>query len=172
MRFHQDAFATALKKASVLVAIIPIAADHVGISPVPAKIGFGRIGHDAYAVGCENRSQNDAADEFAIIRLGIPVSHIGTPVPVLVPIVVVAAPAVTIIFVVLAPMLVAVLAPVSVAVVVALVAVLLPIAVVAALPVTVVVIAVMVALVAVLLPVAVVVPIAVVSTVPMTVSPP
>ena len=91
-------------------------------------------------------------------------------------------------------MLVAVLAPVSVAVVVTLVAVLLPVVVVSTLPVTVVVIAVVITLIAVLLPVvvvstlpvtvvavavvvtfvavlsvAVVVPVAVVSSVPMTV---
>src|SRR5262245_33309910 len=70
-------------------------------------------------------------------------------------------------------MVVAVLAPVSVAVVVPLIAVLLPIAVVSTLPVTVVVITLAVIPVAIRLPVAVVVvvvvPIAVVSTVPMTV---
>ena len=124
------------EKASRLVAIIPIAADHVRISTVPAKIGLGCVGHDAYAVGRQNRSQKDAANELAIIRLGIPVSHIGAPVPVLVPIVVVAAPAIIIIFVVLAPMLVAVLAPVSVAAVVSLIAVLLPVVVVSTLPMT------------------------------------
>ena len=75
--------------ARVLVAIIPVASNHVGVGPVPAEIGLRRVGDDSGPARGQDRAEHDATDELPVIVPVVPIAHIGLIVPVLVPVLIV-----------------------------------------------------------------------------------
>src|SRR5262245_22399544 len=53
-------------------AIVPVAPVSVRIRPVPAQAGVRRRRRDADRCRCQDRAENDAAKELAVIRLVLP----------------------------------------------------------------------------------------------------
>ena len=72
--------------ARVLVAIIPVASNHVGVGPVPAEIGLRRVGDDSGPARGQERAEHDTTDELPVIVAVVPIAHIGLIVPVFVPV--------------------------------------------------------------------------------------